>query len=262
MVLLALHDRCALELARFGDDRLGADEERRHDDLVAEHEVVDDQVVAVDLPAPGLVGGGLAHHGDPVEPLVVLGEVAAVQLAQGAVEVHDVAAQPESVRAERRAHQAEGGLPLGVVHLVEADALAHVEVLVHPLAPLVVVDREGGPGALVLGQRCQERLCGHADRRGRHAGRLDSVQALLDAGAAVDSDVRVVGEAGVHLPAALPHPVGAVAGPLGEGGGSGQEDEGRREGVTKHGPRIVAADGAGAGAPDAGQKAGAPSRLS
>ena len=199
--------------------------------------------MAVDLPAPGLVGGGFAHHGDPVEPLVVFGEVVAVQLAQGAVEVHDVAAQLQSVRAERRAHQAEGGLALGLVHLVEADALADVEVLVHPLAPLVVVDGEGRSGVLVLGQRCEELLGGFADRFRRHAGRLDPEQPALDAGAAVDADVGIVGEAGVDLAAALPHPVGAVAGPLGEGGGGCEEDEGRGEGAAEHGAGIVAADG-------------------
>ena len=53
-VLLVLQDGRALVLSGRRDDRLRTGEERRHHHLIAEHEVIDDGVVAVELPAPGL----------------------------------------------------------------------------------------------------------------------------------------------------------------------------------------------------------------
>ena len=38
-----------------GDDRLTAEEDRRHHDLISEDEVVDHQMMAVELPTPGLL---------------------------------------------------------------------------------------------------------------------------------------------------------------------------------------------------------------
>ena len=84
--------------------RLRAHEQRRHDDLVAQDEAVDDQVVAVDLPAPGLIGRRRAEEAQPVEPLAVL-LVAAGDLADQLVEPHDVARRVEAVRAEARAQE-------------------------------------------------------------------------------------------------------------------------------------------------------------
>ena len=68
LILLVLQDDGAFVLARLRDHRLGAREERRHHHLVAQHEVVDDGVMAVELPAPRLFGGRLAHDGDVVLP--------------------------------------------------------------------------------------------------------------------------------------------------------------------------------------------------
>ena len=65
--------------------------------------------------------------------------------------------------AQGSAQQTEGRIALRVGHLLEADALAHVEMLVHPLAPFRIVDREHGPGALLRGQARQEALGGIAD---------------------------------------------------------------------------------------------------
>ena len=82
------------------DDRLRSGEERRHHHLVAEDEVVDDGVVAVELPAPRLGGGGLPHDRDVVLPLAVLVEVVAGQFAEGLVEAHDVARELQPPGAE------------------------------------------------------------------------------------------------------------------------------------------------------------------
>jgi hypothetical protein len=53
--LLGLEHSRTGELALGGRDGLGAHEHRRHHDLIAENEAVDDQMMAVDLPAPRAV---------------------------------------------------------------------------------------------------------------------------------------------------------------------------------------------------------------
>ena len=67
-ILLVLHDPDTGKLAKKGGDRLGPDEHGRHHDLIAEHEVVDDHVVPVELPSPGLSLRRFTHNGDPVLP--------------------------------------------------------------------------------------------------------------------------------------------------------------------------------------------------
>ena len=74
---------------------------------------------------------------------------------------------------ERRAQQRERGVALGLRHLLEAHALAPVEVLVHPLAPLGIVHGERRARALLRRQRREERLGGLAHRLGRDAGRAN-----------------------------------------------------------------------------------------
>ena len=133
--------------------------------------------MAIELPSPRLGGRGRAHHRDVVEPLAVLLEVVVVQLAQRVVQLHDVAREGEPPRAERRAQQAERRLALRLGHRLEADALAHVEVLVHPLAPLGVVDAKRRPRALVGGERGQPLLGGKAHRRSRDTRRAKREQA-------------------------------------------------------------------------------------
>ena len=58
LVLLVLQHDGAGVPAALGADRLRAHEGRRHDRLIAEHEVVDDQMMSVELPAPGVVVDG------------------------------------------------------------------------------------------------------------------------------------------------------------------------------------------------------------
>ena len=155
----------ALIRARRGQDRFRPREVRGHDHLVAEDEVVDDGVMAVELPAPRLGGRGLAQHRDEVQPfaqkLMIVRE-----LGQRFVQAHDVARELQPLRAERRAHEAEGRLALRLGHLLEADALAHVEVLVHPFAPFGIVDGKQRPGALLGGEDGEELLRRLADRGG------------------------------------------------------------------------------------------------
>src|SRR5262249_13524372 len=72
LVLLVLQNERSFVFAGMGDDWLGACEGRGHDHLIAQHEIVDDQMVSVELPSPRLLVRGLAHHRDPVEPFAVL----------------------------------------------------------------------------------------------------------------------------------------------------------------------------------------------
>ena len=65
----------------------------------------------------------------------------------------------------------------GSGHLAEADALTLVEVLIHPLPPLGIVDAEGGAQALIGRQRREERGGRLAHRCGGDAGRLDGEEA-------------------------------------------------------------------------------------
>ena len=157
--LLVLHHRHSLVLARVGDHRLRTHEGWRHHDLVAQHEVVDDQVVAVKLPAPRFVLGRLAHEREVVKPLVQFFEVGG-DLAQRVVQAHDVAASLEALRAQPGIHQAVGSFALPLVQLRERHPLPGQGVLVCPAAPLRVIDRELRLAALLVSEGRQERSGG------------------------------------------------------------------------------------------------------
>src|SRR6516164_9264662 len=57
--------------ARAREHWLGAHEAGRQNELVAEHETVDIEMMAVDLPAPGLLRRWRPKDADPVEPFAV-----------------------------------------------------------------------------------------------------------------------------------------------------------------------------------------------
>ena len=157
-LLLFLQDRRALVLSRCGDHRLRPGEEGCHHHLVPEHEIVDDGVVAVELPAPGFGRRRLAHHGDVIAPLAVFVEVAAGHFRQRVVQPHDVAGLLHALRAQRCLQQCKRQFALRRCHLEETDSLARVETLVHPLAPLRIVHRKQRPAALGLGEAGEELL--------------------------------------------------------------------------------------------------------
>src|ERR1035437_5998479 len=94
------------------------------------------------------------------EKLVVIG-----QLGEGLVETHDVARQLQAARTQGCRQQTEGGGALRIRHLLEADALAYVEVLVHPLPPFRIVHREHGSLTLLHGEASQETPGGSPDLR-------------------------------------------------------------------------------------------------
>jgi len=63
-VLLLLQHHGAFELPGVRPDRLRAQKYRGHHHLVAEHKVINDRVMAVELPAPWLVQRWCAEDGD------------------------------------------------------------------------------------------------------------------------------------------------------------------------------------------------------
>lgn len=163
--------------AGVGVGRLGPEEQGRHHHLVAQHEAVDDHVVAVDLPAPGLVVGRRAHEAHPVEPLPVVVPLAG-DLTDGVVELHHVAGQVVAGRAEALAQQPQGGLALGWAHLLQAHAVAQqVGMDVAPGAPGLALQVEGGTLALLGAQLGQAALGRRHQGGGRHTGRLNGEQA-------------------------------------------------------------------------------------
>jgi hypothetical protein len=137
-------------------------------------------VVAIDLPAPGLGGRGVAHDAHPVGPLAEL-DVALGQLPDRLVEPHDVARGLEAGGAEGGAQDVQRLLLLHVRHVLHGNAVAHEEhVHVAPGSVLVAVHRERGGLALLRVQGIEVGLGGGADGSGGDAGRLDGVEAALD----------------------------------------------------------------------------------
>src|SRR6185437_4961503 len=101
----------SLVFAGFRLDRLRAQELRRQYHLVAEDEAIDDEMMPIDLPAPGPLRRGRTHDAHPVIPLAIfLGPLR--QLANMLVEPHYVARGLEAGGAEARAQQIERALAL------------------------------------------------------------------------------------------------------------------------------------------------------
>src|SRR6516165_1410148 len=76
-------------LARARENWLGAHEAGCQNELIAEDEAVDIQMMAVDLPSPGLLWRRRPEDADPIEPLAVFLSLAG-NLEDVLVEPHDV----------------------------------------------------------------------------------------------------------------------------------------------------------------------------
>src|SRR5207302_1889314 len=85
-----------------------------HHQLIAEHEAVQVQVMAVELPAPRSVQRWSAEETDPVQPFTVLVGLVG-QLLDRFVELHHIARSLEPWCAERASDEVEGYLPLRTV---------------------------------------------------------------------------------------------------------------------------------------------------
>ena len=155
---------------------LRSEEHGRHHELIAENDAVDDQVVPVDLPAPGGRSRRRAHHAEPVEPLAVF-LPSAGDLADEVVQLHDVAHGREATLAQTRGQEREPALPLRRRQRIQQHAVAHeMGMDVAPPAPRVVVEREARPALLLTAERREKRRRRLDDRLRRHAGRCDGEQ--------------------------------------------------------------------------------------
>ncbi len=111
--------------------------------------------MAVELPAPGLGLGRLAHERQIVEPLrITVGPVR--ELTEVMVQTHDIPGERKTLRAERRAHEIESLLALRLRQLVETEAVADIGARIAPPSPLGVIDRICGLIALLGRQGCEE----------------------------------------------------------------------------------------------------------
>ncbi len=90
ILLFRLKDAHAGVLASLSQSWFRAHEHRRHHHLVTEHEAIEVQVVAIDLPAPWLVRRRCAKHTQPVHSFAIL-VPATGNFADRMVEPHDIA---------------------------------------------------------------------------------------------------------------------------------------------------------------------------
>jgi hypothetical protein len=189
-LLLGREQRRARIFARLGRDRLRSHERRRHHDLVAEHEIIDDRMMAVDLPPPRLGRRRRPHDREPIEMLAVLVE-ARDELGEMMVEPHDVARRRIASRTEPGAEQLVGSRALRIAHFMETHALAWEAVHVRPVSPFVVVERIAEACALLVAHRSDQTFGRAADRLRRQAGRTDREQALLGSAVGRESHERL-----------------------------------------------------------------------
>src|SRR5262245_1563715 len=125
-------------------DRLRAQKGRSHHHLIAKDKVVDDQVMAVDLPAPGFGGGRLPHNTHPIEILTVLRESTG-HFHDRLIETHDVARGLKSLGAQALSEHRESTVALSIAHLEKRHAMAHQRGMdVTPSAPFDCIYREEG----------------------------------------------------------------------------------------------------------------------
>src|ERR1700730_9280841 len=96
--------------AEAGEHRLRAHEVGRQHQLVPEHEAIDVEVVAVDLPSPRLARRGRAEDAYPIEPLAIFVGLAG-DLESVLVELHDVSGSSVPGRAHALLQKSERRLP-------------------------------------------------------------------------------------------------------------------------------------------------------
>src|SRR5262249_40435546 len=123
LLLLGSKHARPLVLAEPRQHGLGAHESWRHHQLIAEHETIDNEVMAVDLPAPRIAWRGVSKDAEPIEPLPVFFGLAG-DLESVLVELHDVAGASVSRCAHAFAHQAERGPALIISEISEANAVS------------------------------------------------------------------------------------------------------------------------------------------
>ena len=135
--LLVLEQPDALERSVVGVVRLCAPERRRQHHLMAQHEAVEHQMMAEQLPAPRLGRGRLAEQAEDVAPFAHHRRPVH-EVAEEAVELHHVAREVVAMLAHADAQHRQHGVAQRLADLVEAQAvMLDIELGVLPVPPLV-----------------------------------------------------------------------------------------------------------------------------
>ena len=117
--LLVLEQADACERSAIRISRLRAQEGRRQHHLPAEHEAAQGEVMAEQLPAPGLVRRGRAEQTERVAPFAEHGG-AADEIAEKTVQPHHVARGFVAFGAQARAQHVHDRFAHGIRHFIEA----------------------------------------------------------------------------------------------------------------------------------------------
>ena len=167
--LLVLEQPDALERPVVGVVRLGAPERRRQHHLRAQHEAIEHQVMAEELPAPRFARRRLAEQAEDVAPFAHHRRPVH-DVAEKAVELHHVARQLVAVRAHAHAQHRQHAVAQRLADLVEAQAVVlDVELGVLPVPPHVGAGRKARRLALLRRHRRQQRVDRLDHRLGRRA---------------------------------------------------------------------------------------------
>src|SRR6516164_629542 len=110
--------------ARARKHWFGAHETGRQNELIAEDEAVDIQMMAVDLPSPGLLWRRRPEDADPIEPLAVFLSLAG-NLEDVLVEAHDVAGSAIPRGAHGFLQQSERAFTLATIKVGQAHTVTH-----------------------------------------------------------------------------------------------------------------------------------------
>src|SRR5262245_35909719 len=170
LLLLGGKDTGPLVFAEPRQHRFRAHEDGCHDQLVAEHEAINVEVMTVDLPAPRLAGRWGAKKAEPVEPFPVFLGLAG-DLKGVSIEPHDVAGALVSRCAHGLTHEPERGPALIMPEIGEADPVPHQPgMYIRPFSPCRVVDSKARRLALLRGQSGEQGSSRLHHRPGRNAG--------------------------------------------------------------------------------------------
>src|SRR5262249_56074681 len=97
--------------------------------------------------APGISSGRAAKDSDEVKPFAEKNGIVC-EFSKSFIKAHDVAGEFKAACAQRCPQETKSGIPLGFVHFLETDAGTHLKMLVHPFAPLNVVNVKQSAGEL------------------------------------------------------------------------------------------------------------------
>src|SRR5215475_12390638 len=154
-------------------DRLRTQESRSHDHPVAQDEIINIEMMAIDLPAPGFGVGRLPHNAYPIEIFTVFCE-SSRHFHDGLIESHDIARGLKSLGTQALSEHRKGAIALRIGHFKERHAVTHQRRMdIAPSTPLDRIDREESFRALLRAERAEKVFGRLFDGTGWHTCLLD-----------------------------------------------------------------------------------------